>query len=736
MVTEAVVVLIGADAVHAVDARQRAAHLGDDPVAEVVEVVGLDRKAVAQQRGVDTDGELLALLPGQAGIAQPRDGVHVGLVGVGRADPLVARGVGAELDARAFRVVVFVEVLRAERTVADRAGLPAYLEVVDPFHVPHESLFGYDPAQTQRGKYLEAFAGGEHRRSGVVHDGLEEVFAAVSVVEGADERHHPFADRVARALDRFQPPGRRSPDAVVVVPVVVAQPFVQVESLMGPFAHARFAGDLRSLVRSLDGLFRGGVVDDGRVVGVLADAVHVEEVQPHVGLEFEPFDQRVQVVGERGVDHSRAAAFGREAVLGQRCVGIVLVDRADAVDLVARLLVVRDDQRECDRGDRGDLAERAFELRGRGVAVAVAGLAAETDPSAESQVDQEVLRDGRFEIGADVHPVEIGLAAHLVDVALAGIADVGAVLEFLGASVDGDVGFVIGLRVLEHHRPVIDVRIGQVVGVLAGVVLDRLVRVGREIAAVDARLVLQPGVFDAVDPLGEAVHDAHAAFEAHADRPSVSPSPAGGDVEHAVGCARAQQRLVGDVADESHAFDLLGVELQLGDVDRHAVHDVFGRHAAGVDRRAARFRGVEHAGRSRQLADGESRDDARERVAEIVGRVFVDVVFVVGRRVARGGRLVQGAGVGQFERLIDAQGPPGPDRGVCGDPFGGQHRSFGTLPAALRGARGRCGRQQEHRAGQEYVAVSHGFIFGLRFYQSSLLTKFFILLASAAGKGR
>ena len=201
------------------------------------------------------------------------------------------------------------------------------------------------------------------------------------------------------------------------------------------------------------------------------------------------------------------------------------------------------------------------------------------------------------------------------------------------------------------------------------------------------------------------------------------------------GSARAQQRLVGDVADESHALDLLGIELQLGDVDRHAVHDVCGRFAAGGDCRTAPFRAVGHAGHSRHFADGESCDDTRERVAEIVGRVFVDVVFVVGRRVARGGRLVQGAGVGQFERLIDAQGPPGPDRGVCGDPFGGQHR-FGTLPAALRGARGRCGRQQEHRAGQEYVAVSHGFIFGLRFYQSSLLTKFFILLASAAGKGR
>lgn len=351
-------------------------------------------------------------------------------------------------------------------------------------------------------------------------------------------------------------------------------------------------------------------------------------------------------------------------------------------------------------------AQRVFELDRRRTAVAVAGLAAEGESSGESEVDVEVLRNGGLEVGADVDAVEVGLAADLVDVALAGIADVAAVLEFLRASVDGYVGFVVGPRVGEHHAAVIDIGVLQVIGVLAGEACDRLVGVDGRVAAVDARLVVEPGVFDAVDPFGKTVHDADAAFESEPDGPAAGQSAPRGDVQHAVGRPRSEQRLVGHVADERHAFDLLGIELQLGDVGRHAVDDIRRGETAHVEGRAGRFSAVVHAGDARQLAHGESGDDPRERVAEVVGRVFVDVLLVVGRGVACRCRLAERAAVGHVEFLVDAHGPSGSDEGVGPERFHGRDLFAGTRPGMTRGAVGRRGEQQR-RAYQDFVAVFH-----------------------------
>ena len=74
----------------------------------------------------------------------------------------------------------------------------------------------------------------------------------------------------------------------------------------------------------------------------------------------------------------------------------------------------------------------------------------------------------------------------------------------------------------------------QVIGVLAGIGGDRLVGVERGVAAVDARLVVEPGVFDAVGPFGKPVDDADAAFEPEFDAPAVGQPALGGDVQDAV----------------------------------------------------------------------------------------------------------------------------------------------------------------------------------------------------------
>ena len=532
---------------------------------------------------------------------------------------MVIRRVRPEIDSLAFHVVVLVEVLRAERVVADHARLTAHLEVVDPFHVLHESLFGYDPAHAERWENPEAFPRPEHRRTGIVHDGLKEILLPERIVQRADQRQLAFAVGVSRALDRLQIEDRRRADPVVVVPVVVAQLFVQEESLMGPFAHDGLAGDLRPFVRGLDGRTGRLVVDHRRVVGILADAGHVEEVERRIGLELQPLEQGVQIVGQCGRNGARTSFLREEAVFGECGVGVGSVVLADAVDDVSGRLVARDDQRKFHRGRAHGPDERIVELRGGGrSAVAVARGAAEAQAAGESEVDLQVPRDGGVEVRADGQPVEVGRAPDLEDVPFAGIPQVGAVCEPFRSAVERDVGLVIGFRVLEHQTAVVGVRRREAVRIAEREPFDRFVGVERRVSAVDARLILQLRVFDAVDPLGTAVHHAHAAFEPHADAPFAGMSAAGGDVDYAAAGARSEEGLVGDVADERHGFDLLGIELQLRKVYRHAVNDERRRESPAGDRPAERLLPVVQPRHAAPLGDRQSVHDACEGVAQVV----------------------------------------------------------------------------------------------------------------------
>ena len=139
----------------------------------------------------------------------------------------------------------------------------------------------------------------------------------------------------------------------------------------------------------------GLVVDHRRVVGILADAGHVEEVERHVGLELQPLEQGVQIVGRCGRNGARTSVLGEEAVFGEsQRVGVGSVVLADAVDDVSGRLVVRDDQRKFHRGRSHGPDERIVELRGGGARCCRSGAAAEAQAAGESEVDLEVPRDG------------------------------------------------------------------------------------------------------------------------------------------------------------------------------------------------------------------------------------------------------------------------------------------------------------------------------------------------------
>lgn len=223
-----------------------------------------------------------------------------------------------------------------------------------------------------------------------------------------------------------------------------------------------------------------------------------------------------------------------------------------------------------------------------------------------------------------VQPVEVGRGADPVDVALARISDMGVVAHGLRPAVDQHARPGIGLGVLEHQRTKIHVGILHVVGIPFAVAVERQRAVERSEALRITRIVVHLGIVDAPDPLGKAVDDAHAAFEAQPHVRGADPAPPGADVEHAVGGRRSELRLVGDVGQQRHGFDLFGIELQLGDVDRNVVDDILNGLAAGIKQHGRLVRGDGNARCAALFHHLQSGNESRQLVADVGAGVFPD----------------------------------------------------------------------------------------------------------------
>ena len=291
-----------------------------------------------------------------------------------------------------------------------------------------------------------------------------------------------------------------------------------------------------------------------------------------------------------------------------------------------------------DRRDRGQIRKHGGHLVVVRRSVAVFRGAPESHAAEKAHTGPQPPRDRRVDVGMHIEPVIVGHGAQPIDVALARIAEMRVVAHGAAAARKSDTGARVGLGVFEHRRTEIGIGIFGVVGIAHPVTLQRRIAVQRRHPVVITRIVVHLGIVHAVHPLGETVNDAHAPLEPDPHRQRPASAAPGADVKHAVGSRGSELRLVGDVGQQRHRLDLLGIELQLSDVDRHIVNDIPDGVAAceQVHRRIVRCGGKSR--RAALLHDLKPRNDSGEQVAEVETRILIEFLAAERTRAARAGR--------------------------------------------------------------------------------------------------
>ena len=117
----------------------------------------------------------------------------------------------------------------------------------------------------------------------------------------------------------------------------------------------------------------------------------------------------------------------------------------------------RESGRRCGAGQNEIVVERTAS------AIAVVRAASEIKAGEQTHVEPKVACDLHFSVGADINLVETGARSRGIEIPLAKIAEIDSVLHRFRASLNRQVGFLVGFGVLEHQPSPIHRRMNQII---------------------------------------------------------------------------------------------------------------------------------------------------------------------------------------------------------------------------------------------------------------------------------
>ena len=633
MVTDLVVVVVGGHSVETEEFRIHITCVGDDAVTKGAEVIRVNGQPVAEELRLNAGRDLLALLPGKVLVAKTLEGSLVGLVLCGAANPFKVSGSRAEVHSFFLKVLILIEIQRTERVVADDTGLSAQLEVVNPSGTFEEILLGHHPAKAERREHTVPLAFHKHTRAGCVHHSLHKVTVRMGIVGIQNHRVLTIPVGGLASLCCLKIIYRRGRKTVESPVSGIAQPLIEIKALMIPFAHRGLSRCLGSLVGCLGTLTCHRIINHSKIIRGLPYTVHIEDVKADIRFKFEPLGYLVHIPGQRTVDDSGTFPFSEESLLGQRGVRIAGVHLAQTVDPASSLGVESHVDRKSDRRSGVGYRKIIVKLVERAV-VAETWATPEIQTGEQTYAELKVIGDLYVGIGTEIHLVVACGRARSIEITFAKIAEIDSILHRLRASLNRQIGFLVGLGVLEHQASPIHGRMDEVIRPVQGVGIYVILRVQDRITSSVSGLVLQGGIFGAAYIFRHPVNDTDSALDSDPDHLSGLQTTLGCDIENSFRRPCAEKRLVKDILHKSHRLNLLRIQLDFRKIDRLSIHNELGRQSSEIHSSTCPVR--HQTCHSAGLSDDQSGNDTGQGISEVRGRVLVDVFLVKDGRAARG----------------------------------------------------------------------------------------------------